>query len=90
MQQYSEQLLRLVNKEELKEINVNPKMKEALTLRELEIIKYIRKGFSNQAIGKQMHIKEGTVKGHLNRIFKKLNVRNRIQAVKTAENQLLL
>ncbi|MGP4080473.1 LuxR C-terminal-related transcriptional regulator [Pseudalkalibacillus sp. R45] len=90
LQRYANHLLQIVNREELKEVRGNPKMKEALTIREIEILKYIQNGLSNQAIGKQMYITEGTVKGHLNRIFKKLNVRNRVQAVKTAEKQLLV
>lgn len=87
---YSNKLLRLVNKEELKEIKVNPKMKEALTLREIEILKHIQNGLSNQSIGERLNIKEGTVKSHLNRIFKKLNVKNRVEAITIAKKQLML
>ncbi|SES10237.1 regulatory protein, luxR family [Gracilibacillus ureilyticus] len=90
LSEYCTNLLQLANKEESKILNDNPEMKNALTLHEIEIIKYIQQGFSNRKIGDQLNITEGTVKGHLHRIYKKLNVSNRVQAVKAAENQLLL
>lgn len=54
-----------------------------LTARELCILECVREGKSNQEIGRDLHISEFTVKSHLQRIFRKLGVSNRTQAVAT-------
>lgn len=52
-----------------------------LTQRELEILKMVSKGASNADIAETLFVKEVTIKTHLNSIYKKLNVENRVQAV---------
>lgn len=52
-----------------------------LTQRELEILKMVSKGASNADIADKLFVKEVTIKTHLNNIYKKLNVENRVQAV---------
>ncbi len=52
-----------------------------LTQRELEILKMVSKGASNADIAEKLFVKEVTIKTHLNSIYKKLNVENRVQAV---------
>lgn len=52
-----------------------------LTQRELEILKMVSKGASNADIAEKLFVKEVTIKTHLNNIYKKLNVENRVQAV---------
>ena len=52
-----------------------------LSDRELEIMAWVRKGKTNQEIGSILNISIFTVKNHLQRIFKKLDVLNRAQAV---------
>ncbi len=54
---------------------------EVLTDREREILVLIAKGLSNQEIGTALFISEGTVKTHVGRIFNKLDLRDRSQAV---------
>ena len=54
---------------------------EPLTEREKEVLKLVAKGAKNDAIAKELFVKEYTVKAHLNNIFKKLKVKNRTQAV---------
>lgn len=55
-----------------------------LSGRELEVIRLMATGMNNQEIGAVLQISEGTVKYHVNNIFSKLGVSDRIQAVITA------
>ncbi len=52
-----------------------------LTSREKEILTLVAKGASNSDIAEKLFVREVTVKTHLNSIYKKLNVDNRVQAV---------
>jgi LuxR family maltose regulon positive regulatory protein len=54
---------------------------EALSPRELEVLRLIAEGLSNQDIGAQLFLSLSTVKGHILRIFDKLHVRRRTEAV---------
>ncbi|MGA4840085.1 response regulator [Streptomyces sp. G45] len=54
---------------------------EALTGRELEVLKLIARGLSNAEIADRLYISEATVKTHLNRTMNKLNLDTRAQAV---------
>lgn len=54
---------------------------EHLSAREIEIMEWVRNGKTNQEIGMILDISSFTVKNHLQRIFKKLDVLNRAQAV---------
>jgi DNA-binding NarL/FixJ family response regulator len=51
-----------------------------LTQRELEVLGFISKGFTNQEIASQLVVEVGTVKNHVHSIIKKLNVSNREEA----------
>ncbi len=57
---------------------------EDLTRREAEILSFVAKGNSNNDIAKKLFLKDTTVKAHLNRIYKKLNVESRVQATLVA------
>lgn len=52
-----------------------------LTTREKEILLWIAEGKSNPEIGKILTISPLTVKNHVQKILKKLNVVNRAQAI---------
>jgi transcriptional regulator EpsA len=54
---------------------------ESLTDRELEVIEWVKAGKTNQEIATILNISQNTVKSHLKRIYKKLNVSKRAQAV---------
>ncbi|HTR61524.1 MAG TPA: response regulator transcription factor [Candidatus Binataceae bacterium] len=50
-----------------------------LTGREVEIVHYVAIGFRNAEIANRLSIAEPTVKTHLNNIFKKLELRDRVE-----------
>ena len=52
-----------------------------LSVREVEILQWVALGKTNPEIGRILKISEYTVKNHMQRIFKKMNVSNRAQAV---------
>ncbi|MCW1092795.1 MULTISPECIES: response regulator [Streptomyces] len=55
-----------------------------LTRRETEVLALVADGLSNQAVGRRLHLTEGTVKSHLARVYAKLDVDSRTAAVATA------
>lgn len=52
----------------------------ALTEREMEVLKLIAMGYSNEKIAEQLVISVGTVKGHVSNILSKLHLVDRTQA----------
>jgi LuxR family maltose regulon positive regulatory protein len=58
---------------------------DPLSERELEVLRLIAAGFSNQQIAQQLVIAVSTVKSHINHIYGKLSVKNRTQAVARAQ-----
>ncbi len=64
---------------ELKEI-IDKKM-NLLSVREREICKLLLVGNSNREIADSLFITEGTVKCHLNNIYKKLGTNNRVEVI---------
>lgn len=59
-------------------------MYETLTRRELEILRLICQGLSNQEIANRLVLSVGTVKSHTHNILGKLDVRDRPQAIAKA------
>ncbi|WP_407892257.1 LuxR C-terminal-related transcriptional regulator, partial [Scytonema sp. NUACC26] len=54
--------------------------KPELSDRELEVLRLVGQGMSNQEISVALTISESTVKTHINRILSKLDVKDRTQA----------
>jgi DNA-binding NarL/FixJ family response regulator len=57
---------------------------EALSARELEVLRLVARGSTNKAISTQLGISDRTVQGHLTSIFGKLEVASRTEAVTRA------
>jgi DNA-binding NarL/FixJ family response regulator len=53
----------------------------SLTTRELEILKFVAKGFNNAEIGNHLGLSRRTVSSHLEQVFEKLRVASRTEAV---------
>jgi DNA-binding CsgD family transcriptional regulator len=64
----------VLNAEHLKEVG--------LTAREHEILALIAQGLSNREIGEKLFVSENTVKTHSSRLFEKMQVNRRVQAVR--------
>ena len=61
-----------------------------LTSRELEILRMAADGLTNRAIGERLYLSVGTVKTHLDNIYRKLEVSDRAHAVAVALRRGLL
>jgi LuxR family maltose regulon positive regulatory protein len=63
---------------------------ELLSQRELEVLQLIAQGFSNHEISKRLFLALDTIKGHNRKIFDKLQVQSRTEAVARAHELGLL
>jgi DNA-binding CsgD family transcriptional regulator len=63
----------VLNADMLKSLGITP--------REHEILGLIAQGLSNREIGEKLFVSENTVKTHSSRLFEKLSVNRRVQAV---------
>ena len=57
------------------------KAQQLLSRREREVLTLVAKGLSNSECAEQLFMSEGTVKTHVKRIYTKLDLRDRTQAV---------
>lgn len=55
-----------------------------LNERELEVIELIAKGLSNQQIAEQLHVSRTSVSDAITRVYRKLGVKDRVSATRTA------
>lgn len=65
-------------------------VEETFTSRQLQILPLLADGMPNKKIADALGVAEGTVKQHLKELFKRLNARNRTQAVQEARRLGLL
>lgn len=61
-----------------------------LSPRELEVLGFVAQGLASKEIAEHLHISIHTVKAHIQRVYKKLEVSRRTQAVAKAEQMGLL
>jgi DNA-binding NarL/FixJ family response regulator len=57
-----------------------PPARPALNHSQLEILRLMAEGFSNREIAARVYLSENTVKSHVQEIYQKLQVRNRVEA----------
>ena len=68
----------------------NSGMSEALTKREIEILKNLSTGKPISAIGSSLHVSQNTMKTHLRNIYRKLEADGRHSAVEKAKSLFLI
>jgi ATP/maltotriose-dependent transcriptional regulator MalT len=57
-----------------------------MSMREREVLRLIAAGHKNREIADELVVVTGTVKAHINMIYQKLGVTNRIQAITRARS----
>ncbi len=62
----------------------DPEELEALTERELDVMRLVARGMSNDEVAAELFLSPATVKTHVTRILSKLELRDRVQLVVTA------
>jgi DNA-binding NarL/FixJ family response regulator len=67
-----------------KTVPLPPGTPQALTARELDVLRHLARGLTNSEIGQILGIAAQTVKGHLKSLFPKLQAANRAEAVARA------
>ena len=68
----------------------NQHLSEPLSRREIEVLRLVAGGYSNGEIGERLFLSVSTVKGHNFKIFEKLGVRRRTEAIARARELGLL
>lgn len=68
----------------IKDIYDDRKMRPSLSEREIEIIRLVAKGFSNDELADRLHLSPETIKVHLRHVYEKLGVESRVEAVTEA------
>ena len=64
------------------------KVQAALSYRERQILDHISKGYTNKEIADRLGLTVATIKVYLTQLFRKMGVRNRLQAVIAARNKM--
>jgi len=71
-------------------LNADELKKTGLSKRELDVLRLMAKGASNQEIAEKLHVSLNTVKTHVTRVLEKLEAERRTQAVDIARNRGLI
>jgi LuxR family maltose regulon positive regulatory protein len=81
---YARQLIAVTGAPQPNASSARPTQAEQLSPRELEVLRLLASGLSNQQIAGQCVVSENTVKTHIKNIYEKLAVSSRTQAVSKA------
>lgn len=71
-------------------IQREPSQNFDLTRRELEILEQLKAGLSYERIGENLFISYGTVRKHIENVYRKLQVHNKVEAVQKAIQEKLI
>jgi len=86
LRNYLFQIRQSANNKEIPDYNTLTRLKAefGLTQREAEILELIALGFTNAELSEKLFVSENTIKYHIKNIYIKLDVKNRVQALRKA------
>ncbi|MDQ2672128.1 MAG: LuxR C-terminal-related transcriptional regulator, partial [Actinomycetota bacterium] len=87
---YLRQLLAVLERDSAPAASPTAGLPEPLSERELEVLVLIATGKANRSIASELFVSVGTIKTHLNNLYRKLGVHNRTQAVARARELNLI
>ena len=76
--------LQFLKVKEASKVNREKAKAQQLSDREIEVLQLLAQGHSNQQIADQLFVSLNTIKTHISKIYQKLNVSKRTQAVQKA------
>lgn len=77
-------------KKDTEKVNIREISDYNLTKREMQVLSYVKEGYSNTEIAKKLHLSINTVKAHVSSIMQKLEVDDRTQAaIKAISNNII-
>lgn len=85
----AQKALQLLRNPNLKKANFNQE-EIKLTKREIEILEQLSHGLSNTKIATNLNRSPKTVRNHIERIYKKLQVHSKLEAVQKARNNFII
>ena len=62
----------------------------SLTSREIEVLEQLSKGLKYNAIAENLFLSPGTIRKHVENIYTKLQVHNKLEAIQKAKNNKLI
>jgi LuxR family transcriptional regulator, maltose regulon positive regulatory protein len=87
---YLRQLLAVLERDSAPAASPTAGLSEPLSERELEVLVLIATGKANRSIASELFVSVGTIKTHLNNLYRKLGVHSRTQAVARARELNLI
>jgi LuxR family transcriptional regulator, maltose regulon positive regulatory protein len=87
---YLRKLLGALERDTASTAQPTTELTEALSERELEVLQLIAAGKSNRRIASELFVSVGTVKTHVNNLYRKLDAHSRTEAVARAKELTLL
>jgi DNA-binding NarL/FixJ family response regulator len=81
-----------VARQVLERLRAEPEVQPEVSLSQSQvaILRLMARGYSNREIAAEVHLSENTVKTHVQGIFSKLGVRNRVEASMVATRRHLV
>ena len=61
-----------------------------LTKREIELLEHLKNGLSYEKIASNLYISYGTVRKHIENIYRKLQVNNKVEAIRKAGDNRII
>lgn len=77
-------------RKDTEKVNISENSDYNLTKREMQVLLYVKSGYTNTEIAKKLHLSINTVKAHVSSIMQKLEVDDRTQAaIKAISNNII-